>query len=173
MKGTSLIEVAPLALAVGLGVQAGQARAQVAVDLASAATAFSATAPPGTYFLRVAGRSACGVGAMSADAVAAIGPGAGGGGGVVPVAPDGVAATLSGRVISLSWNSPTTGAAPTSYVVDVGTATGASNLGSFNTGTTATTVSGSVPAGRYFIRLRTRANTLLSAPSSEVVVDVP
>ena len=32
MKGTSLIEVAPLALAVGLGVQAGQARAQVAVD---------------------------------------------------------------------------------------------------------------------------------------------
>ncbi len=144
-----------------------------AFDLASAATAFSATAPPGTYFLRVAGRSACGVGAMSADAVAAIGPGAGGGGGVVPVAPDGVAATLSGRVISLSWNSPTTGAAPTSYVVDVGTATGASNLGSFNTGTTATTVSGSVPAGRYFIRLRTRANTLLSAPSSEVVVDVP
>ncbi len=72
-----------------------------AFDLASAATAFSATAPPGTYFLRVAGRSACGVGATSADAVAAIGPGAGGGGGVVPVAPDGVAATLSGRVISL------------------------------------------------------------------------
>ena len=32
MKGTSLIEVAPLALAVSLGVQAGQARAQVAVD---------------------------------------------------------------------------------------------------------------------------------------------
>ena len=32
MKGTSLIEVAPLALAVGLGVQAGQAMAQVAVD---------------------------------------------------------------------------------------------------------------------------------------------
>ena len=32
MKGTSLIEVVPLALAVGLGVQAGQARAQVAVD---------------------------------------------------------------------------------------------------------------------------------------------
>ncbi len=36
MKGTSLIEVAPLALAVGLGVQAGQARAQVAVDPAPA-----------------------------------------------------------------------------------------------------------------------------------------
>lgn len=32
MKGTSLIEVAPLALAVGLGVQAGQARAQAPVD---------------------------------------------------------------------------------------------------------------------------------------------
>jgi hypothetical protein len=32
MKGTSLIEVAPLALAVGLSVQAGQARAQAPVD---------------------------------------------------------------------------------------------------------------------------------------------
>ena len=35
MKGTSLIEVAPLALAVGLGVQAGQARAQAPVDPAT------------------------------------------------------------------------------------------------------------------------------------------
>ena len=32
MKVTSLIEVAPLAREVGLGVQAGQATAQVAVD---------------------------------------------------------------------------------------------------------------------------------------------
>jgi len=80
---------------------------------------------------------------------------------------------VSARVISLSWTPPATGATPSSYVVDVGTTSGSSNLGSFNTGTTATSVSGAVPPGRYFIRLRTRASTLLSAPSNEVVVVVP
>ncbi len=150
-------------------------RSDVAViDLGSPATAFAAAAPPGTYFLRVAGRSACGVGAMSNDAVAAVSPGGGGsGGGVVPVPPDGLSAAVSARVISLSWTPPATGATPSSYVVDVGTTSGSSNLGSFNTGTTATSVSGAVPPGRYFIRLRTRASTLLSAPSNEVVVVVP
>ena len=34
-------------------------------------------------------------------------------------------------------------------------------------------VSGTVAPGRYFIRMRTRANTNLSAPSSEVIVVVP
>jgi hypothetical protein len=97
----------------------------------------------------------------------------GGGGGVVPVPPSGLTASVAGRVISLSWTPPTTGATPTSYVVDVGTISGSSNLGSFNTGSTATSVSGTVAPGRYFIRMRTRANTNLSAPSSDVIVDVP
>ena len=91
----------------------------------------------------------------------------------MPVPPDGLVASVSGRVISLSWNPPTTGATPTSYVIDVGTISGSSNLGSIDTGSTATTISGAVAPGRYFIRLRTRANTLLSAPSAEVVVVVP
>ena len=54
-----------------------------------------------------------------------------------------------------------------------GTISGSANLGSFNTGSTATSVSGTVAPGRYFIRMRTRANTNLSAPSSEVIVVVP
>jgi hypothetical protein len=86
------------------------------------------------------------------------------------VSPD---AAVSGLVVALSWTPSATGATPTSYVIDVGTISGSSNLGSFDTRSTATSVSGTVPPGRYFIRLRTRANTLLSAPSSEVIVDVP
>ncbi len=150
-------------------------RADLAVlNLAGPGTTFAANAPAGTYFLRVAGRSACGVGAASNDITASVlSGGGGGGGGVVPVPPSGLTASVSGRVISLSWTPPTTGATPTSYVVDVGTISGSANLGSFNTGSTATAVSGTVPPGRYFIRLRTRANTNLSAPSSEVVVVVP
>lgn len=149
-------------------------RSDLAVLNLGSGTTFAANAPPGTYFLRVAGRSACGVGAASNDITASVlSGGGGGGGGVVPVPPSGLNASVSSRVISLSWTPPSTGATPTSYVVDVGTISGSSNLGSFNTGSTATSVSGTVPPGRYFIRLRTRANTLLSAPSSEVIVDVP
>lgn len=145
----------------------------VAFDLGSSATTFAAVAPPGTYFLRVAGRSACGVGAMSNDATASISPGGGSGGSVVPAPPDGLVASVSGRVISLSWSPPTTGATPTSYVIDVGTISGSSNLGMIETGSLATSTSGAVPPGRYYIRLRTRASTLVSAPSSDVVVVVP
>jgi hypothetical protein len=151
----------------------GPGRSDLAVLNLGAGTTFAANAPAGTYFLRVAGRSACGVGAASTDITASVLTGGGGGGGVVPVPPSGLTASVSGRVISLAWAPPTTGATPTSYVVDVGTISGSSNLGSFNTGSTATSVSGTVAPGRYFIRLRTRANANLSAPSSEVVVDVP
>ena len=149
-------------------------RADLAVlNLGGTGTTFTANAPAGIYFLRVAGRSACGIGAASSDVTASVLSGGGGGGGVVPVPPSGLTASVSGRVISLAWTPPATGATPTSYVVDVGTISGSSNLGSFNTGSTATSVSGTVPPGRYFIRVRTRANTNLSAPSSEVVVVVP
>lgn len=152
----------------------GLGRSDLAVLNLGAGTTFAANAPAGTYFLRVAGRSACGVGAVSSDITASVlTGGGGGGGGVVPVPPSGLTASVSGRVISLSWTPPATGATPTSYVVDVGTISGSSNLGSFNTGSTATSVSGAVAPGRYFIRMRTRANTNLSAPSSEVIVVVP
>lgn len=165
--------VAPTSYVLFAGSAPGRSDLAV-LNLGGAGTTFAANAPAGTYFLRVAGRSACGVGAVSADVVAAVVPGGGGGGGgVVPVPPSGLNASVAGRVISLSWTPPSTGATPTSYVVDVGTISGSSNLGSFNTGSTVTSVSGTVPPGRYFIRLRTRANTNLSAPSSEVVVVVP
>ena len=165
--------VAPTSYVLFAGSAPGLADLAV-LDLGGAGTAFAANAPAGTYFLRVAGRSACGVGAASADVTAAVlSGGGGGGGGVVPVPPTGLSASVSGRVISLSWTPPATGATPTSYVVDVGTIAGSSNLGSFNTGSTATSVSGTVAPGRYFIRLRTKANSLLSSPTNDVVVVVP
>lgn len=152
----------------------GPGRSDIAVfDLGSTATTFSAAAPPGTYFLRVAGRGTCGMGAPSNEMVASVSGGGGGGGGVVPVAPDNVTGSRSGNVITVSWTPPTSGAAPTSYVVDVGSMSGAMNLLSFNTGNLATSISGAVTPGTYYIRIRSRTGTLVSPPSSEVVVTVP
>ncbi|MFN7978591.1 MAG: M12 family metallo-peptidase [Vicinamibacterales bacterium] len=139
-----------------------------AIDLGSAATTFAATAPAGTYFLRVAARGACGVGPVSNDATMTIAPG-----GVVPTQPTGLAGTVSGGIVSLQWTAPASGAAPTSYVVEVGSASGISNILVLNTGNVATAISGPVPRGRYFIRIRTRAGTLVSPASNEVMIDVP
>jgi len=143
-------------------------------DLGSPATAFVAAPPPDTYFLRVAARNACGVGAVSNEVVASVSAtGGGGGGGVAPIAPDNTAASVSGRIVSLSWSAPATGPVPTSYQIDVGSTSGAVNVASFDTGSAATSLSGTVPPGRYFIRVRTRVGTLVSPPSSEVSVLVP
>lgn len=139
-----------------------------AFDLGSAATTFAATAPAGTYFLRVAARGACGVGPVSNDAAMTIAPAS-----VVPTQPTGLAGSVSGGIVSLQWTAPATGAAPTSYVVEVGSASGISNILVLNTGNVATAISGPVPRGRYFIRIRTRAGTLVSPASNEVMIDVP
>ena len=139
-----------------------------AFNLGGPALSFGTPAPSGTYLLRVAARSACGVGPASNEATAVVGNT-----GVVPVAPTGVTAAAAGGVVTLQWTAPATGAVPTSYVVEAGTAAGSMNLGQFSTGSTATAVSGPVPAGRYYLRVRTRAGTLLSPPSADAIVDVP
>jgi hypothetical protein len=147
----------------------GSGRSDIATfDLGGPALGFATGAPSGTYVLRVAARSACGVGPVSNEATAVVGNT-----GVVPVAPTGVTASAAGGVVTLQWTAPATGAAPTSYVIEAGTAAGAMNLGQFNTGSTATSISGPVPAGRYYLRVRTRAGTLVSPPSADAVVVVP
>ena len=85
------------------------------------------------------------------------------------LAPSGVQFAVSGGVVSLSWQ-PSRGA--TEYIVEAGTASGLTNVFNGSVGR-ATSISGSVPAGRYFARVRARdAFGTLSAPSTEVVIDV-
>ncbi|MEZ5416370.1 MAG: fibronectin type III domain-containing protein [Vicinamibacterales bacterium] len=139
-----------------------------AIDLGSTATAFDAIAPPGTYFLRVAARSACGIGAPSNEITMSVG-----GAGVLPSAPTGLTSAVAGRTVSLSWTAPGSGASPTSYSVEVGSWSGGMNLAVLDTGGTATALSGPVAPGTYYIRVRTRAGALLSSASNEVVVVVP
>lgn len=139
-----------------------------AFDLGSTATTFAAAAPAGTYFLRVAARGSCGVGPVSNDAAMTIAPPS-----VVPTQPTGLTGSVSGGIVSLQWTAPASGAPPTSYSVEVGSASGISNILVLNTGNVATSISGPVPRGRYYIRIRTRAGTLVSPSSNEVMIDVP
>ena len=82
-----------------------------------------------------------------------------------PPPPAAFTASVSGTNVSLQW-SPDTGAAPTGYLVDVGSSAGSSNVGTFPT-TAATLAASNVPDGRYFIRVRAQNATGTSAASAE------
>ena len=88
------------------------------------------------------------------------------------VAPPPVAltATATGNSVVVQW-SPDTGWGPTSYIVDVGSSPGASDIRSFPTKATTLSASG-VPDGRYYLRVRAANEAGVSAPSSEAVLTV-
>jgi hypothetical protein len=125
-------------------------------------------------FVRVRGRNAAGLGPPSQEAVIIVGctPN-----GCPPAAPSDVRATVSGSRVDLSWNLSIHGGFPDTFVIEVGSAPGATDLGVFDTGgRVASAVAAGVPPGRYFVRIRSRRlvdPVTTSGPSKEIVVDVP
>lgn len=79
-------------------------------------------------------------------------------------------ATATGSVIFLSW-SPAPGPAVVSYVLEAGTASGLSDLFNGNVGNS-TQLSTTVPAGRYFVRVRGVNALGTGAASVEIALSV-
>lgn len=119
--------------------------------------------PPGTYTLSLRAANGAGV-SSSSNAVTLTFPGACSG---APQPPTGVVATRSGNVITVLWDPPTTGAAATSYVLNV---TG-SFVGSF--ATTGRGLSGAVAAGSYNLSVAAVNSCGASASTTPVTVTVP
>jgi hypothetical protein len=91
----------------------------------------------------------------------------------VPNPPTGFSATVSGSVVTLNWTAPATGDAPTSYLVQAGSATGLSDLASFTTGNAATSLAVfNVPPGVYYVRILAINSAGTSGPSNEFAVVV-
>lgn len=81
-------------------------------------------------------------------------------------------AAVSGSLVTLHWNPPDSGGAPTAYTIEAGSSPGAANLAIFETAGTATSFSTGAPAGNYYVRVKARNHVGVSAASNEVLVTV-
>jgi hypothetical protein len=133
------------------------------------ATSFSATGVPnGTYYLRVRASNAAGVSGSSNEVTLNVGTPM-----PPPGAPSNLTASVSGSTVTLSWTAPSSGGAPSTYMIDVGTAPGLTNFGSFPSGGTTTSITATgVGNGTYYVRVRATNPSGSSGPSNEGIVRV-
>lgn len=88
-----------------------------------------------------------------------------------PASPSNLAAAGSGARVTVTWQAPSTGDPPSSYVLEAGSSTGRADIANFDTGNiTPSFVANNVPAATYYVRVRAKNAAGVSAPSNEVVV---
>jgi hypothetical protein len=120
----------------------------------------------GLYYVRVRATNALGTSTTSNEVQLRVGY-------APPGQPTGLTATATGSTVQLSWNAPSTGDVPTTYVIEAGSETGLSNIARLSTGTTATSFATSgVPTGTYYIRVRAGNPGGQSPASNEAVLSV-
>ncbi len=121
-------------------------------------------APPGTYFVRVAGTNNCGRGPASNEVVLQVGA-------PPPGPPRNLQVTVSAGIATLTWDPPVTGGPVSFYRLEAGSAPGLANLAVTTTGATAFVAPPVVP-GVYHVRVRAGSVSGLSAPTPDVVVTI-
>ncbi|HMF96578.1 MAG TPA: S8 family serine peptidase [Vicinamibacterales bacterium] len=126
---------------------------------------------PGTYFVRVRAGNAFGISAASNEAILVVGASGPGPCTVPPGAPGPLQFAVTVDTVSLAWDAASGG--PTSYLIEAGSVSGAANVASIDTGSTARSLTTSnVAAGTYFVRVRARNACGTGAASNEVTVVV-
>jgi hypothetical protein len=141
-----------------------------ATDLASvdigAVTQFSTSAPPGTYFVRVRARNACGTGPASNEVTLVVGQPCTG----PPGVPGNFTASVVAGVVTLSWTAAS--GQPTSYVLEAGSASTLTDLAVVDVGNQLA-ISAPAPPGTYFLRVRASNACGTGSASTERTLVVP
>jgi hypothetical protein len=152
----------------GYLLEAGVAPGTTAVTASTTMSPYqvSGIVAPGRYYVRVRARNSFGLGPPSEELpVDVYSPAS-------PLqAPSSPSAWMSGRRLTLTWGQAATGGEPTGYLVEAGTATGRSDIGSaLVTGRFFTY--DPVPDGFYFLRVRAVRGAERSRPSIEIMLNV-
>lgn len=91
-----------------------------------------------------------------------------------PAAPVLQPPSVQGANVALAWTPPGVSSPIARYVLEVGSGPGRNDIfGGLDVGLQTTFAAGGVPPGRYYVRVRALNGTGPSAPSNEVVVQVP
>lgn len=124
--------------------------------------ALTTPAAPGTYYVRIVAENSAGSSPASEELVITVG-----GNDAIPGPPRGLAAQVYGSTVQLTWSPPNVGPAPASYLLEVGSAPGAADIGMYPSGGPYF-YQGGVPDGLYYVRVRSQGGGTISAASSEV-----
>jgi hypothetical protein len=128
------------------------------------ATTLSASAPAGTYYIRVVAVNAFGGSVPSDEVTVTVGcP-------LAPGAPTGLSGGSVGNLVALNWTAGV-GCAATSYFIHAGSTSGASDLAILDVNTD-TSLSVSAPPGTYHVRVVATNDFGASAASNEIVINV-
>jgi len=88
-----------------------------------------------------------------------------------PGAPSNLAWTRSGGNVTLTWTASPAGAnAATAYLVEFGSSSGASNLGTMPTADASTTITFAAPVGTYYVRVKGQNACSIGPASNQVIV---
>ena len=94
---------------------------------------------------------------------------------IAPCSPRELFSSVTGTTVTLTWGTPCPSIPPSSYLLEVGSSPGATDiLSQFDTHglTRGITING-VPPGTYYVRVRATNSLGSSPPSNEVIVVVP
>jgi hypothetical protein len=116
--------------------------------------------PSGTYYFRVYAVTAGGLGAASPESAVTISNGA------APGFATGVMASVSGGEVTVTWDPPSTGSAPSYYWVEFGTGPGTRDAAIVTS--VARTYTRGMPAGTFWARVRTVVDGVVGPPSNDV-----
>ena len=118
--------------------------------------------PDGIYFVRVQASNASGNSAPSNEVQVRVGCSA------TPAPPTGLVTNVSGANVGVTW---TASAGARSYVLEVGSASGAANLGTTPVNGTSMAAA-NVPNGIYYLRVKATNRCGTSGPSNEAIAAV-
>ena len=134
------------------------------------ATSIAFDVPEAVYYFRLRAVNLRGPGALTAELAVVVGNG----GGVFPGAPQNLAATTSGGLLSLTWTPPSSVSSLTGYVLRVGSAPGLADVATMGLPPPARFAAAlaAIPAGVYYIRVHGQSAFGEGPPSAEVAVTI-